>query len=152
MERSSLDDWTLQVLQISWLVTTIGAMCCLKDECAYDHYMNEFQTVLKLIRERPPMQSPNIMLREQCGPDIYFVVLKCRLLPLRLKALSLICGEYTRDDMHLFESNVMYANCKRIIEAEHGIDLEVLRTMEDPPLFPPGRHRLLHPRSSLLTK
>ncbi|KAJ5579792.1 uncharacterized protein N7459_005777 [Penicillium hispanicum] len=152
VKRNPVNDWTLQMLQINWLVTTIPAECSLKDEWAYDNYVNEFQKILKFIRKRPPTQSPAIMLREQCGPDIYFVVLKCRLLPLRLEALSLICGEYTRDDMHLFESNVMYANCKRIIEAEYGMDLEVLQTMKDPPLFPPQRHRLLDPRTSLLTK
>jgi hypothetical protein len=81
------------------------------------------------------------------APQLYFAVMKCRYLPLRLKALSLMKDKCCEREI-LWDSKAIYMAGKLIIEKEHGIQLtedlslQVRKMVENSPPAPIDSHRL----------
>jgi hypothetical protein len=121
---------TYHILKMRWLVCKIwtdSALC--RDETSWDSYREDFGHIVWLAREA-------ISSRDTCGADrtpvftfemgfsplLHFVVLKCRFLPLRLEASTLLKELGFRRES-VWDAALMYAIGERIIEREHGVKL-----------------------------
>ncbi|KAJ5675452.1 C6 zinc finger domain-containing protein [Penicillium macrosclerotiorum] len=119
----------IRILQTRWLVTKIWTNCCLKDdEEAYDAYLPEFEWIVEIASLPYPEQdpfwsrSPKFSFEVGLAQQLYFVVIKCRSLSIRLKALLLIREKCCRRET-LFDSDAMICIGQQIIETEHGVQL-----------------------------
>lgn len=117
--------------EIECIVGKIWVSCCLNaDEMVYDQHTADFEEIIHLSEQMVHLRStesgPRPIFTFEMGfmPFIYFVVIKCRHLDMRLTALrhlSLISYEQE----NLFHVRVMYYICRRSIEIEHGICLDL---------------------------
>ncbi|KAI0390671.1 hypothetical protein F5Y17DRAFT_50082 [Xylariaceae sp. FL0594] len=119
-----------RTLEMRWLVCRIWvdiALC--QDETLCDTYQTSFQRIIQLAREEALSRKLNGTERPSLfqfdmglSPLLYFVVIKCRFLQLRLQALDLFRAlACTRESM--WETSLLYAVAKRSIEREHNLDL-----------------------------
>ncbi|KAJ5090812.1 hypothetical protein N7532_009496 [Penicillium argentinense] len=144
---------TARILEMRWLASKIWTNCFLEDdETAYDAYMDEFERIVEIAEQSPPEEdpfwskSPKFMFEMGFAPQLYFTTMKCRYLPLRIKALVLMREKCCKREI-LWDFDAMYTAGKRIIEVEHDMklpdDLSCVRQMiDDPPPAPTDSHRL----------
>lgn len=116
-----------------WISTTL----C-RDECSYDKHNDRFAAIItsaqavKAEFEQVPYQfvQPKFSFDMGFLPLLYFVVLKCRILDLRLAALD--CMKVLGLEQEaLWRLDTLTSVGSRLIELEHGIDLS-----SDPSLWP----------------
>ena len=136
-----------------WLASKIWTNAFIEnDETSYDAYIDEFEQIIEIAEQSPPREdpfwsrSPKFMFEMGFAPQLYFTVMKCRYLPIRLKALALMRSKCCEREI-LWDSNRIYLAGRRIIEREHGIklpeDLKLVRKMiEDSPPPQIDSHRL----------
>lgn len=142
-----------RILEMRWLASKIWTNSFIEnDETSYDAYIDEFEQIIEIAEQSPPREdpfwsrSPKFMFEMGFAPQLYFTVMKCRYLPIRLKALALMTSKCCQREI-LWDSNAIYVAGKRIIEQEHGIKLPedlrlVGKMIEDPPAAPIDSHRL----------
>lgn len=106
--------------------------CAEESEMAYDKYMDDFKEVVRLsgqalASERARMGTSTRMSTKskftlELGfiPSLYFVVIKCRDLQTRLLALYYM-AELSPTRENLWNSSLMVAVAKRVIELENGV-------------------------------
>lgn len=132
LERFILDDEYSIVsclLEIRWLVVRIWISTCLEaSEGVYDQHNPDFERIMALatltqLRQSPPnLDARKFSFAMGFCPLLHFVMLKCRFLELRLKALALLKSlSFVRES--LWDSRTLYATGKRVIEIEHHIVL-----------------------------
>lgn len=107
----------------------IWVACCLDaSEMGYDAYLGDFTDLLalsqQLIDQRPAECEPRPIFSFEMGftPFLYFVVLKCRRLELRVRALRHIL-HLGYDQENLFHTRMLYSVGLKLVEREHGIEL-----------------------------
>lgn len=143
-----------RVLEMRWLATKIWTNSFIEnDETAYDAYIDEFERIVEIAEQSPPKEdpfwsrSPKFMFEMGYAPQLYFTAMKCRYLPLRLKALSLMKEKCCEREI-LWDSKAIYMAGRRIIEKEHGLklpedlSLQVRKVIENPHSAPIDSHRL----------
>lgn len=112
----------------------IWVACCLgTSDSVYDAYMADFEELLGLSQQLVDRRSsssamasePRLLFSFEMGftPFLYFVVLRCRRLELRVRALRhiLLLG-YDREN--LFDTRLMYGVGLRLVELEHGVGID----------------------------
>jgi hypothetical protein len=100
------------------------------DEVPYDNYIDTFRSLIR----QAALLGPNLG-REgaNCGfsfemgllPLMYFVVMKCRDLPIRLEALA-IMRQYGATREVLWDIDTMFLVARRFVEIEHEVALDEL--------------------------
>lgn len=108
----------------------IWVSCCLEaSELGYDAYTADFADLLALSQQLIDRRSKESELRPifslEMGftPFLYFVVMKCRRLELRVRALRhMLRLGYDREN--LFNTRVLYRVGLRWVELEHGVRLD----------------------------
>ncbi|KAF2967305.1 hypothetical protein GQX73_g6269 [Xylaria multiplex] len=131
LESNIENDRFLRIMEIRWYVCNIWLQIANQDEMFCDAmiFRAQFERVVEVAREYATLgslavtQSPNFFKFEMgIAPLLHFVVLKCRYLELRLEAWNLLrvvgCARES-----LWDSIIMYAIGRRVIEREHGIEL-----------------------------
>lgn len=120
----------VRLLEMRWQVCHIWAeITSCQDEIVCDAYLGQFSRIVDLAEEevasRSPLGPPNLTsfsFEMGMAPLLHFVVVKCRYLRLRLRALwQLRLLAKPRESM--WDSAIMYAQGIRFIEYEHGIQL-----------------------------
>lgn len=132
-----------RILEMRWLASKIWTNSFIEnDETAYDDYIGEFERIVEIAEQSPPdedpfwSRSPKFMFEMGFAPQLYFTVMKCRYLPLRLKALAMMKDKCCRREI-LWDSGAIYLAGRRTIENEHEIqlpeDLSLVQRMIDNP-------------------
>ncbi|KAI1275610.1 hypothetical protein F5Y07DRAFT_368979 [Xylaria sp. FL0933] len=113
----------LRMLEVRWHVCKIWLQISShKDETFSDTFRDQFGRVIALTREDVPDRSVPFKFEMGLAPLLYFVVIKCRFLKLRLEALFLLRTlGHARES--LWDTNLLYAVGRRVIEREHGMEL-----------------------------
>lgn len=119
--------------EIQCIISKVWTASCLKSsEMLYDEFMVDFERILSLTQQIIALKAtssgprPKFIFEMGYMPLLYFVIISCRRLDLRLIALrhaSLLACERE----HLFKTSLMYSVGLRIIELEHGITLDPAR-------------------------
>ncbi|KAI0423508.1 hypothetical protein F5Y09DRAFT_327207 [Xylaria sp. FL1042] len=113
----------LRVLEVRWHVCKIWLQISShKDETFSDMFRDQFEQIIELTREDTTERPNSFKFEMGLSPLLYFVVIKCRFLKLRFEALSLLRTiGHARES--LWDTKLLYAVGRRIIEREHGIEL-----------------------------
>lgn len=116
--------------EMKCIAGTIWASCCLSsNEMVYDEYIDDFEELASLVQQLIDLKTeesgPKGKFIFEMGfmPYLYFTVLNCRRLDLRLAALRhmpLIGHERE----NLFSTRKCYYTGIRVVELEHGICLD----------------------------
>lgn len=135
-----------RILQARWTTGITWATACLDNgECVYDAYMDRFERVIELASHAvpttgsPSLKTPKFTFEMGFASAVYFVAIKCRHLPLRLKALSML-GTVSCLKETMWDRNDMKMVAQGIIEQEHDIKLtpekieEIMVMRECPPM------------------
>ncbi|KAI0539523.1 hypothetical protein GGR58DRAFT_464603 [Xylaria digitata] len=131
LESNTENDAFLRILEVRWYVCNIWLQIANQDEMFCDAiiFREKFERIVDVAREYAassglaPTKSPNFFKFEmELSPLLHFVVLKCRYLELRLAAWNLLrvvgCARES-----LWDSVIMYAIGRRVIEREHEIEI-----------------------------
>ncbi|KIW19614.1 hypothetical protein PV08_00187 [Exophiala spinifera] len=117
------------LLQMRYLVTQIWVNVALEqNETAYDRHLDQFRSIVHIASQvvlpgsRDHSLRPKFICEMGFTPLLYFVVMKCRSLPTRLTALSLM-KELGISRENLWDLNTMYCVGRRLVEMEHDITL-----------------------------
>lgn len=123
-------------LEMKSLVAKIWLACCIDPtETEYDHHMAGFQGIVDLARRLLLLKTPASEGGSAAGhkpkfifemgfmPLLYFTVIKCRALHVRLAALQFM-DLLACDRESLWDAKVMHSVGRRVIEREHGISLD----------------------------
>jgi hypothetical protein len=112
----------LLILKIRWLVMKIWVATCLnRSEMIFDRYLATFRRIIELAHLIPgpaSHMSNKFSFTRGLSPLLQFVVIKCRHLTSRLRALELL-NRLSRDRESLWDKSLLFAIGKRIIEREH---------------------------------
>lgn len=116
--------------QMECIVGYIWAACCLAaDHMMYDDYLADFEEILRLseqliaLRTQDSKPRPRFIFEMGFMPFLYFVTVSCRRLDLRLLALQhILLVAYDRENF--FDAKIMYAVGLRMVEIEHGVQLD----------------------------
>ncbi|OTB00508.1 hypothetical protein M426DRAFT_65764 [Hypoxylon sp. CI-4A] len=137
-----LDD-TLCNIELRYGVARIWVETAFEsDEIAYDQYLDRFRWMVsraatlcssKIAGSGGVTYAPKFIFEMGFVALLYYIVMKCRCLPTRLKALNLM-KELGVSKESLWEASNMYSVGRRIIEIEHGLLLDE----EDQPSTPPS--------------
>lgn len=142
-----------RILQARWTAGITWATACLDHgECVYDAYMDRFERVIELARHAAPTtgssssKTPKFTFEMGLASAVYFVAIKCRHLPLRLKALSML-GTVSCLKETMWDRNDMKMVAQGIIEQGHDIKLtpekiEEIMMMEECPPMPAENRRI----------
>jgi hypothetical protein len=128
--NAEYDAAAFRILEMRWLVSKIWTDACLhNNETIYDQYMDRFQRIVDIAEEEQraraasTTQAAKFTFEMGLLPLLYVVVIKCRNLSLRARALMLMrnlsCSRET-----LWDADIMYAAGIRVIEVEHHIWIE----------------------------
>jgi hypothetical protein len=103
--------------------------CFNVDEMAYDEHVADFEELIRLsdqlihLRRTESGPRPKFIFEMGFMPFLYFIVIKCRRLDLRMTALRQI-PLISHLQENLFSAKTLYFVGKRSIEVEHGIRLD----------------------------
>lgn len=125
------------VLEVRWLISKIHLSTLLEHgDAEHDMHLPEFERIVKLSAQvQSNLSSMEFRMESKLGSFLDMVILKCRYLPYRLKALSLMRDEPSGSDVLLSHSGI-HDQVKALVEYDHGHSIKELETMENPPLFP----------------
>lgn len=143
-----------RLLEIQWLVATIWTNTCSeKDEMVYDAHKSGFERILRLATSAKNARDMSKTRNDAkfsfsmgfC-PLLHFVVLKCRFLSLRLRALELMASLSLQREA-MWDRTMTLAIATRIIEVEHGLDLSVgssitFKALQDEDSLPRDEQRI----------
>ncbi|KAL3293032.1 C6 zinc finger domain protein [Colletotrichum asianum] len=96
-------------------------------EMVFDEHFDDYQTtveeMLKTVENRPPGRQSKFEFEMGFIAPVLFLVMKCRYLSLRLKALRCLAVLPAPREA-LWERDGMYAVARRMVEIEHGVVLD----------------------------
>ncbi|KAM0281457.1 hypothetical protein ACHAQH_003487 [Verticillium albo-atrum] len=102
-------------------------------EMSFDRHTEQFRTMMDLAEEAAALRAvPPVSMQPQRAcftfepgllPVLSFTSSRCRDLPIRLKALTLM-GSVVAAKEGLFDVGTMYRISRRVIEMEHGMSVE----------------------------
>lgn len=129
--------------EIQCIIIKVWTACCLRTgEMRYDDFMPDFERILSLtqqiiaLKTQTSVPKPKFIFEMGWMPLLYFVILSCRRLDLRLialrHALLLAC-----EREHLFNSRTLYFVGVRVVELEHAITLDPASPQYDGALTAP---------------
>lgn len=111
------------------IVGQIWVACCLHgSEMRYDKHNADFEDLMRLSQQLIDLRTasdptPKFIFEMGFTPYLYFVIINCRRLDLRLDALRhILLLSYDREN--LFDTRSLYSVGMRIIELEHEIRLD----------------------------
>ncbi|KAH8879440.1 hypothetical protein GQ53DRAFT_738684 [Thozetella sp. PMI_491] len=145
------------------LVAKIWVECSLdKSEMSYDYHLPSFRAIVKAAKDVIASLAPGEALSSRTKfsfdmgylPLLYVVIVRCRTLEVRREALAAL-GKLGIRYESLFESTAMHGVGKRVIELEHGIDLDAFDRGELPEatsFFVPDEMRVRDPLMTRETK
>lgn len=113
------------------IVGQIWAACCLaSSETCYDRHGKEFEALVRLSQRLVDLRAssgpmPKFILEMGFMPYLYFAVMHCRRLDLRVRALQHILL-LAHDRENLFDARLLYSVGVRVVQIEHGIQLDPL--------------------------
>jgi hypothetical protein len=163
--RSLLGQWNalfrrLKVAEVLAVTDTQRRLCLMRyhicliwsstafsmSERDYDKHMDVFETMIEDFAKAKvsTKRSSTFCLETAFTPMLFAITMKCRALPTRLEALRLIkVHGVVREN--LWNSRVMYAVGRRLIEIEHGVALDDLGELL-PGAYPcdPSEERRVH--------
>ncbi|ROW12615.1 hypothetical protein VMCG_00351 [Cytospora schulzeri] len=120
--------------EMKCIVGKIWIGCCLHtDEMVYDEHITDFEEIIHLsdqlmhLRATESGPRPKFIFEMGFMPFLYFTVIKCRRLDLRLTALRQM-PLISHEQENLFSAKILYFVGKRCIEVEHGIHLDPYQT------------------------
>lgn len=128
--QSSPRNNTVYMLEIRLLVCRIWLAACLsREETVYDNHMDKFRAIVefsdgaaKILGASDQNYRNTFNFEMGFGPFLVFVVIKCRCLELRIRALDLMT-QLSPHREHCWDMSVMYLLGQRTIEVEHDIRL-----------------------------
>ncbi|KAJ5919427.1 hypothetical protein N7466_010370 [Penicillium verhagenii] len=129
------------ILQLRWTMLKIWAVCLGENDEVYDTCMDDFERILNFARKSQLLSTtPGFMLEVGLLPYLYFVIVKCRSLQLRLRALSLIKKGYSHNYDIFWDPAIIFGMSKKILRAEYGFIINdshasVLDALQDSPFF-----------------
>jgi hypothetical protein len=143
--QSDTDAYRFNKLEMSYLLCKIWVSVALElDEIAYDKHHDSFRLIMDMASEIITIGSsapenpsrPKFIFEMGFLPILYFVAMKCRILKIRLVALSYMEAlSVSREG--LWEARTMYCVVSRLIEVEHSIELNdqssLSRSIDVPP-------------------
>ncbi|KAK1755947.1 hypothetical protein QBC47DRAFT_299711 [Echria macrotheca] len=110
--------------------------CAPANEMIFDEYLDDFQKIADMAGEIAEAEKradeeekssarakPKFVLEMAFIPVLFFVVVKCRRLATRIAALEHM-KTISPGRENLWQRSIMYSMGRRIIEMEHGIDLD----------------------------
>lgn len=119
--------------EMKCIAGTIWASCCLSsNELVYDEYVDDFAELVSLVQQLVDLKAeesgPKGKFIFEMGfmPYLYFTVLNCRRLDLRLAALRYM-PRIGHERENLFSTRNCYYTGIRVVELEHGICLDPAR-------------------------
>ncbi|KAF4470021.1 c6 zinc finger domain [Fusarium albosuccineum] len=117
-----------------------SCMAFTADETRYDQHMNGFRRIVDLASSFSQLHSgrrPPFIFEMGFTPALFFVIMKCRSLEIRLEALRLmrILGSPRES---LWEGRAMCATGEQIIQIEHGVVLDHDGNSSAGPVSRPG--------------
>ncbi|KAL1874325.1 hypothetical protein Daus18300_003689 [Diaporthe australafricana] len=119
--------------EMKCIIGRIWAGCCLDSgEMLYDEYNDNFEILIRLtqqlaeLKERDSGPKAKFIFEMGFMPYLYFIVLKCRRLDLRLAALRFM-PLIGHERENLFNTKNLYYIGMRLMEIEHGICLDPAR-------------------------
>lgn len=127
----SLEDMPSHLFdEMKCIIGAIWVSCCLNsDELIYDEYIEDFEELIQLSQQLVDLKAeeitpkPKFIFEMGFIPYLYFIVLNCRRLDLRLAALRYMpLVGYERESF--FSARNCYYVGMRCIELEHGINLD----------------------------
>lgn len=111
------------------IVGQIWVACCLSgSEMRYDQHNADFEDLMRVSQQLIDLRTesgpaPKFIFEMGFTPFLYFVIINCRRLDLRLEALRhILLLSYNREN--LFDTRSLYSIGMRIIELEHEIHLD----------------------------
>ncbi|KAI1319812.1 hypothetical protein F5Y16DRAFT_405822 [Xylariaceae sp. FL0255] len=126
------------------------------DEMVYDTHIDTFRSLIDLAESIPEgslaPQSSNFIFEAAFCPLLYWLIMKCRCLETRLRALVLM-PKLCAPRENFWDRVTMTLMARRIIELEHGCTLAAdgsAMLVGDPPLYPglpPVEKRMLESSS-----
>lgn len=143
------------LLETRWLACMIWTSCCLSPcETAYDAHLDRFLRIVDLCSKMEHLSKPETLSSHHrkflfdmgSCPLLFVAVMKCRSLPIRIKALQLLKRlPYVRET--LWDTHMLYGVGKRIIEVEHDLQLPDDAAIDDAKLqatlaMPPDHKRI----------
>lgn len=138
------------ILQMKYLVTKIWLDVCLDPtEMGYDRHTAGFQELVNLAQDilasKPakidPPRRPKFIFEMGFLPLMYFVVIRCRVLGIRITALRTMMALSARRE-NLFDSRLMRGIGRRVIELEHNIKVGQPGLVFDDLSMPPDEMRI----------
>ncbi|KAH8783269.1 hypothetical protein F5883DRAFT_538198 [Diaporthe sp. PMI_573] len=119
--------------EMKCIVGIIWASCCLSSsELVYDEYIEDFEELILLSQQLVDLKAeesgpkPKFIFEMGFMPYLYFTIIKCRRLDLRLAALRYM-PLVGHERENLFSTRNCYYVGMRVIELEHGISLDPAR-------------------------
>lgn len=141
------------LLEMRWLVWKVYVTTCLEqNEMIFDAYLDHFKRILEISKclqasKRQGLGDGSILSLEMgYYTSLYFIVVNCRHLKMRLAALQMLKLPSQPKEM-LWNVATFYAIGKHLIEIEHDMELTTkafkdrVNSPEHPP-FPPDRQRI----------
>lgn len=127
----SLEDMPSNLFnEMKCIVGIIWVSCCLSsDELIYDDYIEDFEELILLVQQLVDLQAeeggpkPKFIFEMGFMPYLYFTVINCRRLDLRLAALRYL-PLVGHERENLFSARNCYYVGMRVVELEHGICLD----------------------------
>ncbi|KAI6371645.1 hypothetical protein MCOR25_003926 [Pyricularia grisea] len=113
----------LMRFRVCWIWSCIALR---RDETASDVFQVDFSHIVELAGSLSPVEGPeagkNFMFGMGMSPLLHFVVIKCRHLPTRLKALEMLRKMGKRRES-LWDAATMYRIGELLIKKEHGFSV-----------------------------
>ncbi|RDW73412.1 hypothetical protein BP6252_07319 [Coleophoma cylindrospora] len=120
------------ILEMKYLVSKIWLKSSFEcSEMVYDRHLDKFQQLVNLAQQILPWETkrskvtskPKFVFEMGYLPLLYFAVIKCRDLRIRLIALYSMKAICVHRES-LWDADLLYVLGRRVIEIEHGINLE----------------------------
>jgi hypothetical protein len=138
------DTASLALMTRHGLVKLWLSECLKKDEMCFDDFRDEFVQILAWARKAAELlearrkKPAKFTFETGFSPMLHFLAYKCRYLPLRLEALSLL-RRLSSERESLWDGSLIYTLSRRIIEVEHDIDLSGDYDVNDDTLPPDSK-------------
>lgn len=135
------------VLHIIYLMSSMWIDVMMDDsEMQYDDHTASFEEIICLSQAASERRFEGAMTGESCNFDVevlpllYFAVIKCRRLDLRLKGLKIMESSPVVKE-NQWDSRIFYTAACHVVEMEHGFEIQKLEGPPPGSIEPPPREK-----------